>query len=85
MAGGYEFVVFSIDPSDLETALRTRQFEEHELDFGNEDSRVHRVLLKAREYGIDPGHVYEERTDGGYRLVVTNTEKTRALLYRYRL
>ena len=84
MAGGYELIVFTISPPDLDAVLKARDFKPYELDLSDQYAFDKRVTSLADGYQIDPVYAYKTGDEGNFLILLTNKTKDKALLYRFR-
>ncbi|MDD5704343.1 MAG: hypothetical protein PHR35_00340 [Kiritimatiellae bacterium] len=84
MAGGYEIIVFSIDPLDFNKVLANREFKPYEIDPKRTDSLEQKIIDQARGYDIEPVHIYKTGDDS-FLLLIANETQNKVFLYRFRL
>lgn len=87
MAGGEEWITFTIKQSDFHRILRAGSFKEFDPSSRAADSLENGLIRHAKKIGIDPVDAYKSGgEDGGsFLFLVTNEDKSKALLYRFRL
>jgi hypothetical protein len=85
MAGGYEVVVFSVDPADFDRIVLTCKFEECPKHLWRWGGLEKGVLSDAQKYGISPGLAYKKGELGDFLLLLADPQRTRAYLYRDRM
>jgi len=87
MAGGYEIIVFSISPFDLDNLLQAQNFKPYDLQL-DDNPLDKQAVLRARSYKIDPDFTYksgEESGEGSFLMLLANKSKDKVFLYRCRM
>ena len=85
MAGGHEIIVFAISPADLNAILKAKKFKPHELDSSRDQSYQRRLVAFAKRHQMEPFTAYRVGEEYDFLIMLTNTNRDKALLYRDRL